>query len=425
MANRLHTTLFQQQRLTPATYHVLSILQLNQVDLSLYLHQLSETNPLLDVEWNNDFIPPDKSPQSGPIRSWEDFAASEDKLAEDLLVQLHCQRLAPEVNRVAEYLVGCLDDRGYLMESVEEICQHVGVSDDVAKEGIQALQRCEPAGIGARNVIECLVLQLDANSPLDQKVREHLEKASFTLSKQLIRQWPPFVRDRIGELQLRPAALWHAPKVAAIVPDLIVAGSADSFQVQLLSWGGPLVQLNEYYLTLLKQPRDFPTSNFLQMCYREASWIMHAITQRQGTLEKITTLLVEHQADWVFHKAPRRPLTMNYIAEALHIHESTVSRAIAGKYLQTPRGTLALKQFFVGGLTGGRTPVTSDTARSLILQLLQTHKGAPLTDQQIQSYLTHHGINISRRTVSKYRQQLGLGSSTARISAADRDQAWD
>lgn len=351
-------------------------------------------------------------------------------LEEHLKTQMMFYDLEPNVKYAADAIVANLDRRGYLSCPLEEIAQTMDrpLTMEELEEALRIVQSLEPPGVGAQSLAECLLLQLDDDDPDHEFTREivtnwfnDLMKNRYPLvSRKTGRSIDDIKRvvEKIAELNPMPGSLFDETPAPHVSPDVRIELIDGRYEIILEDDSLPRVNLNRYYLDKLRQrDLDPATRTFLQKKVEAARWLLDAIEQRRVTLQRVVTEIVDAQKKF-FEKGltALRPLKMQEVADALGIHVSTVSRAIAKKYAQTPQGIFALKFFFTGGLQTATGEVESwDSVRQKLTEIMvQEDKSNPLSDEEIVKAFKDQGIEIARRTVTKYRKQLGIPSSRGR-----------
>ena len=327
---------------------------------------------------------------------------------------------------IKEFLIGNIDDDGYLLCSIEEVADQLEVPEGTVEEVLNCIQEAAPPGVGARNPQEALVLQIkhDLDDEEDRKiaislVMEHYQNLkrrkigevaqNLNVSTEKISElW-----DRIAKYSLSPGAN-YAPKADYITPEIQVRTLGDQLQVLPLRDGIPNIVINQEYAQILKDNHeDDETSNYLKDKMQEAKWLIRAIDQRKKNMMRIVTEVSKIQAE--FFKGPTteiKPLTLKDIADKLRLSPSTISRAINSKYVLTSKGTYPLKHFFTGGFSNGKTMVSNLTVREMVKDICA--KGC-LTDKEIADEIGKQlSIRLSRRAVAQYRNDMGIPSSLER-----------
>ena len=437
----LQAGLWQQQTMklamTQELTQAIALLQYNAQELSAFLENKALENPLLQIEPSNvqamdprkDRVKPTRKKVDKDKQNWiEQIGETVAFLDEYLKSQLDFNHLNSDRKRVFDYLIECIDENGYMRTELSEVAAYFQISEEEAFESLKLLQELEPAGIGARNLQECLLLQLKRDEKRNQLAEEIIEKYfnAFAekkwkdISKNLDIQMSEIqeVFDRVQQLNPRPAASFQHEKSAYIVPDVIVQWDGSSFSVSVFDEALPKISFNEAYYQKFSSNHDKQVSRFIQENQQDYQWIMRSIEQRKETLTKVSLKIVEKQQDFFMNGPTQlRPMTMKEIADELEIHESTVSRAVREKYAQTPFGTFELRSFFSSTIkTTSDENTSSKQVKTIISQLVEgENKQKPLSDQEIVHLLKEQeGMVVSRRTIAKYRDQLGIQSSSKR-----------
>ncbi|MFH1278676.1 MAG: RNA polymerase factor sigma-54 [Candidatus Eisenbacteria bacterium] len=352
-------------------------------------------------------------------------------LSEHLLGQLRIASEDDEILRIGEFLVGSLDDRGYLTMSLEEVAESVGSPLDRVQEGLDLLQTFDPAGVGARNLRECLLLQLKAKeregSLAHRIVDEHfdvfVQNKYMELAKKL-KTTPGEVQAasaEIGKLNPRPGLLFSEEDPRYIAPDLIVDRVEGEYVVYLNDLNVPRLRVSKAYESILTSGRskddDEGTREYIRGKLNAANQLINTIERRRRTMVKVMNAIVENQREF-FEKGIRhlRPLTLQQVAEQIGMHESTVSRVTSSKYVQTPRGVFDLKFFFSSSIrSDSGEDVSAKRVKDRVREMVEREdKKKPFSDQKIVEVLKKEGLLIARRTVAKYREQMGILSARYR-----------
>ncbi len=362
----------------------------------------------------------------------ENTACKPISLHEYLLGQLSLMELPKGLLEVCELVVSHVDDRGYLTTSnLEEIISGAerSVSLNEAQQALLVVQSLEPPGIGARNLQECLLLQLDQRSEgynlLKELITHHLKDIEAKRYHDMARDLGTDVQsikkavNCVRTLNPYPGSLFVTEPLAYVVPDVRVEYVDGQYEIILNENSAlPRIAVNPLYKEFIHQTgTDTQTRHFLQKKLESARWLIEAIEQRKATLFKIAVKLVEHQGDFLEQGiSGLKPLRMQEIADQLGIHVSTVSRAISKKYIQTPRGIFEMKYFFTGGFQSSQGTVESWPAlRQKMLEIIaKEDKTHPLSDEEIAEKLRSRGIDIARRTITKYRKSIKIPSSRRR-----------
>lgn len=353
--------------------------------------------------------------------SFENFVGTPVTLAEHLRQQLRLAADRPDALQIGEAIIGNLDDDGYLRATIEEIADATGVSPERVEEVLVLVQTFDPAGVGARDLRECLLIQLRGQAepdPLAIDIVEHhfadLERCRYPEIARALRADADRVReaiDEIARLEPKPGRRFHPADTRYVVPDVFVVKSGDGFAIILNEDGLPRLRINPYYRSVLLRGGGDEVRAYVESKLRSALWLIKSVHQRQRTLYRVTESIVRFQRDFLDHGLSRlRPLTLRDVAEDIGMHESTVSRVTTNKYVQTPQGLFELKFFFHTGINAGRGEVVSSlTVKQLIADLIAREDPAKaLSDQDITRALRERGLTIARRTVAKYREELGI-----------------
>ena len=353
-------------------------------------------------------------------------------LAEHLRGQLARRRLSPTVAGLAEQLVHWLAEDGYLRESDRELAAALGASEADVAAARAAILRCEPVGCGARTLEECLAAQLAERDRLDPALAtllEHLPlvaRADFAALQRVCRVDLDDVKAMIAEIKRldpRPGLSHAPPEPVEVVPDVIVRRTGRrSWRVELDPATLPRLLVDRsYYAEISRRCRERREREFLSERYQAASWLVKALDQRARTILRVTRAVFARQLGFLERgPAGLRPLVLRDIAEDTGLHESTVSRATADKYVATPLGTFPLRYFFTTAIaaTERGESHSAEAIRQEIRRLIEGEPGdAVLSDDQIVAVLRERGVVIARRTVAKYRESLGIASSVQRRRA--------
>lgn len=436
----LKAGLWQQQTLKLAMTQELSqaiaLLQYSAQELTAFLENKALENPLLQIEHGNvqpmnPLIDRNRRKHQKAEKDWiEQIADKPITLEDQLLSQLNIKDFTAEQLKVIRHLIQNLDVNGYFLGDLNEIAQTVNTPLELIEKGLKVLQTLEPVGIGARNLQECLLIQLEYECPENELAQQIIgnyfvpfaEKKWKQISKELQVSLKDIqdVSDEIQLLNPKPGALLAHDTTTYIIPDAIVERTGDGFTVRMFDDPLPRISFNEPYYQKLSSSheKDQQVNRFLQDKFQDYQWILKSIEQRKETLTKVVAKIVEKQVLF-FQKGPKYilPMTMKEIASELEIHESTVSRAVREKYAQTPVGTFALKTFFTSTIQTVSDENTSSTQVKNAISLLieKENKQKPLSDQEIVEQLkTMEGMVVSRRTIAKYRDQLSIPSSSKR-----------
>jgi RNA polymerase sigma-54 factor len=357
-----------------------------------------------------------------------DSLVSETSLQEHLMRQAELADTPDNVLQAMSYLVGSLDDRGFLTQSPSDVALQSGLPLDAVQEAARQLKTFEPAGIGASTLPECLLLQLAVKNKGDglaaRIIREHFALLTRRRIPEIARKLGVHTDDvqeaieEIGSLDPAPGRRFAEDSNRVVVPDVTVEKDDNEWKIHLNSDYIPRLRISSTYKDLIakgslsKQERDY-----LRERIRSGKFLINSIDQRQQTIERITREIIKVQTEFFEEGVSKlRPLTMTQIADVVGVHETTVSRAIANKYIKTPHGVFDFKFFFTPGYQSESGASVSNTSvKDMINDLIEGEdRSQPLSDQEIVVKLEEKGIKIARRTVAKYREELGLLPSNLR-----------
>jgi RNA polymerase sigma-54 factor len=437
----LQVGLWQQQSLkltmTQELKQAIQLLQFSAVELSSFLEAKALENPLIQLENSNiklmdphfDYTKKNRFKNlERDDKDWvEQIAYQSGTLQEFLLLQVNLKALPKIQRKIIHYLIYNLDSNGYLTIETDEVTQLFRVHDRDIQDCIEILQSFEPTGVGARNLQECLLLQANKREDSPAFVKnilanyflEFAERKWKLISKKMgiEIQHIQAAADFIQTLDPRPGSHFFTDRPQYVLPDLIVTGENQNLTVHLFERHLPNVQFQKEYYTMMSSYKDGQVKQFLKEKAYDFQWLMKGLEQRKETLLKVGFSILQRQKDF-FLKGTKhlKPLTMKEVAEDIGSHESTVSRAVREKYIQTPFGTFELKHFFSAALsTNEETNASAVQVKSMIVQLLKNEdKKKPLSDQAIAEQLQIEGITVSRRTVAKYRDHLKILPSSKR-----------
>ncbi|MBP7217229.1 MAG: RNA polymerase factor sigma-54 [Candidatus Omnitrophica bacterium] len=448
MELKQHTSL--RHLLVPQLQESLQILALSQTELRKLIEQELGNNPLLEEAQSKEkplssqdalsslssFTEyPFQTQQQTAKNSWQDpdlrlsQMTKKTSLQEILLRQLGMFTNCANEFAIGQEIIGNIDENGYLTTSLEEIAKACGTTLESAEVILKLIQQFEPAGVGARNLAECLLIQLDEMQEHDPLLRKlvscHLEdiaKKNFShiakVCKETKETIDPAIK-KIHRLNPKPGRAYCAEQIYHITPDIIIEEKNEELKVTVNDEEIPSLQISKDYLSMLKQSNlDENTQTFLKEKLTRAMELLRAVTKRKRTLKKIVEALLEIQLDAIKEDLSfLKPLTLGELAQKIGVHESTVCRAVMNKYVRIPSGVVALKDFFSSHLndTDGHS-ISSTYIKTLIKDLIeQEDKRHPLSDQHIALIISQEKqIPISRRTITKYREELKILSTTFR-----------
>lgn len=463
----------QSQKLimTPQLRQAIEILQLSSQDLSMMVEQAILENPMLEAEtrspaeqeledgygqteknsdtdttlsdyfdwaefFNDGTDQGYSSPGAKEKPSLEFFVANTVSLQEHLELQLHLSLRRPELLAVGRYLIGCIDSNGYLSCTIKEAAQATGMKPPIVEQVLALIQSFDPPGIGARDLRECLTIQLEqrninysfqniatpADSHLIRRIIEdHLGEVAAGKFKLIAEKTGSTVQavqqaiDVIRSFDPKPGRAFGGTPASYIVPDVTVE-KVNGEYVILLNDDLPHLTISPYYRRAVRDADD-TTKKFVENRVNAAVWLIKSIEQRRSTLLHVMEAIIHFQRDF-FEQGPQalKTLTMKKVADRLEIHESTVSRATANKYVDTPYGVFSLRSFFTAGVQGSDgDDVASANVKREIKELIGKEDATrPLSDQALADILKEKGITVSRRTVAKYREEMNIAASSKR-----------
>ena len=470
----LQLKLGQQLTMTPQLQQAIRLLQLPALELQAHIRELLEKNVMLepleesestgtfevvaiaeppppresarestvevlDEPWSQQNTGPADTPWSGDDedRQQEYADAAGESLQDHLLWQLELARLAPRELAIASTIVDAISDDGYLTESLEEIAQTLRPEVECAAEEVQAVlemvQALDPAGVGARSVGECIELQLRQIDPATpgfhtavKIARQHLELVAdreLSLLKRELRTSEEEIASALALVRSchpRPGSTVSAGNAQYVVPDVFVRRTDHGWGVEINPATLPRVRLNQGYANLIGRAASHAS---MRAQLQEARWLLKSLEIRHETLMKVARSIVERQTAFLEQgEEHMRPMILKDIAEAVAMHESTISRVTSGKYMHTPRGVFELRYFFSSQVEGLDGSGTSSTAiRAKIRKLVKDEDPeSPLSDGRIAELLSAEGIPVARRTVAKYREAMGIVASNERRRTASR-----
>jgi len=452
----------QTMRLAPQIIQSIEILQLPLLALEERLQTELMENPVLEMNQKKDEATPREEREQVPdpfdplgeawrehFRQWsgrsikhverdrkldamQNTSARGVSLQDHLLGQLTLVDIADRLHVLCENIICNIDTNGYLQYPLEEILPTVDlpkVSLHELEEALQLVQSLEPAGVGARSLTECLLLQLDKDDVhyvlKAELIRNHLEDIRVNRFPQIARDTGRSLEDIkdavefILTLTPKPGGPFDTMEAAYILPDVIVSeANDDELEVRLQESGMPRLTISPFYRKLLAaEANNSITKEYVRKKIQSARWLIDSIEQRRSTLLRVSHAIVDAQKEFMKKGTIYvRPLRMQEVAKKIGVHVSTVSRAISNKYMQTPQGIFEMRYFFTGGTGDDAGVVTSwHSIRDRISRLLeQEDRHTPLSDEDIAKELVGQGVNVSRRTVTKYRKSMGIASSRQR-----------
>ncbi|TCP35478.1 RNA polymerase factor sigma-54 [Sphingomonas sp. BK235] len=366
---------------------------------------------------------------SGEAIDFDSFADTSESLADVLLAQAGATFDATDLF-VARALIDQIDEAGYLRADLHDVAQRLGVPLARVEAVLAAIQKFEPTGVGARDLAECLAIQArdaDRYDPMMARLLDHLDllaRGELARLKKICRADDEDMADMIRELRgydPKPGFRYGGDAPAPVIPDLTVTRARGGWAIELNAATLPRVLVNKsYYSELAGGAQDRAGKTWLAEKLASANWLVKALDQRQRTIIRVATEIVRQQEAFFLHGvAHLRPLTLRQVADAIELHESTVSRVTSNKYLSCARGLFELKYFFTSAIAAadGGDAVSAEAVKSAIRALIAGEGDTILSDDTLVELLNAKGFGIARRTVAKYREAMGIGSSVQRRRA--------
>lgn len=380
-----------------------------------------------DNVWFSDFFDRGKISDSIEKHNFQEtMITNSSSLQDELMRQFRIMSEHDEDQLIAEQIIGNIAENGYLMTSVEEISQTNNFALDKVNRVLEIIQSLEPAGIAARDLRECLLIQLKRqgkeNSHEAQIVADFLKELAakkYAIISNALKLSLPQIKkyaQKISELDPKPCRSFAA-EALSIVPDVILEKAADKYEVIINSKNLPKLSISQLYKKMLKEKKcEKEALLFIREKLQNAQNLINGLTQRQQTLERVTKCIIDYQQDFIEKGISNlKPLTLKEVAEKLEVHPSTISRTVANKYIQTPYGTFALKKFFSQAISTEQGSMSNQNVKATIDELVKTESSdKPLSDQEILSLLAERNMLISRRTVTKYRNALKIPAAHLR-----------
>ncbi|MCK9172253.1 MAG: RNA polymerase factor sigma-54 [Desulfuromonas thiophila] len=476
---RQQLKLSQQLIMTPQLQQAIKLLQMSRLELEEVVNQELEENPVLEIgqQQDNDDARGDEAPvvgeavsaaeeaaaaettrevseadglaqiddwqsylqgfsQGGSMTenfddddypSYENLLTTKTTLCDHLQWQLKLSRLPDALQQIGLVLIGNLDDNGYLRCSLDELAAQCQAELHQVEQVLAVVQQFDPPGVAARNLAECLQLQLRAlglkDSLAERIICRHARELEERRYSAIARQCRVSVEEVLDAARLlatldpQPGSQFGGGDVHYITPDIFVHKVGDEYLVSLNDDGLANLRISSYYANLSGKQIDAQTNEYIQEKMRGALWLIKSIHQRQRTIYRVTKSIVKFQRDFFDHGISYlKPLVLRDVAEDVEMHESTISRVTTNKYVQTPQGLFELKYFFNSSInTDEGDTIASEAVKCRIRDLVAAENPKkPYSDQKIVELLRADGIDIARRTVTKYREMLGIRSSTAR-----------
>lgn len=446
---KLNISQKQKLILTQIMQQSINVLQMSAYDLREYIEKEFEENPILEADFNlieskdnidntqlskylNDRYDENYNYQHNneDEASVFNFISDKKSLKDYLYEQLGEIKSDIKIKKVVSYMIESLDSRGYLENTLEEICSDLGIDEEKVQNALEILQSLEPCGIGARDLKECLLIQLKSKGILDEIIKEivlkyleYIADCKYNYIAKELKITPKEVQaygDIIKSLEPKPSRGYYTgEEVKFIIPDAYIVKIGDKYNVIMNKDIIPNITINNLYKQEILNGKNKKEVEYVKEKVNDAIGLINDIEQRNNTILKLLECIVKKQKAY-FENGQEylKPMTLRDLADEMALHESTVSRAIKDKYILTSRGTVKIKDLFCNGIVSSGINgegVSTNTIKNKIKQLIQLeNKNKPLSDQAICDLLKKEHIDISRRTVAKYREELGIKSSSKR-----------
>jgi RNA polymerase sigma-54 factor len=466
ISQKLHTKLVQKLILTPSLQQAIKLLPMSTLELSELLNQEMVENPMLEEVPTEDLQPAEAAPEKPEEKpqekgdTWDDqdyeyffgdylddgyrprtptevkelppienTLSTSASLSDHLLWQLSMQTDEPSMRSIGEAIIGNLDDDGYLVATVEELAAMGPWPTEDVERALALVQRFDPIGVAARDLQESLLLQLRhlgmAGTPTEKIVVEHMRLLQNHQVPELARKLGISIDELKQHIELirhldpKPGSRLNPSQSQYVIPDVYVVKVEDQYVAVLNEEGLPQLRISPVYRRLLDKGADNSdeTRAYVKDKFRSALWLIKSVEQRQKTIHKVATSIINFQRDFLDHGIEYlRPLVLRDVANDIGMHESTVSRVVTNKYMHTPQGVFEMKYFFHSGISSSYgEAVSSVTIKQRIRKIIEQEDARkPLSDSKIVSILQREGLDLARRTIAKYREELKIPTSNQR-----------
>ena len=468
IAQKLHTKLVQKLILTPSLQQAIKLLPMSTLELADLLNQEMVENPLLEEVPTEELQPAEQqqtekaAEQPSPEKpdTWDDAdyeyffgdylddgyrprtpqevkelppientLSTTGSLADHLMWQLSLQTSDEKLKEIGGAIIGNLDDDGYLVASVEEIAAMADWPVGEVEKALQHIQTFDPIGVAARDLQECLWLQIRhlglEGTPTEKIVTEHLRLLQNHQVPEIARKLGVQIEDLkehveiIRNLDPKPGSRFNPSQSQYVIPDVYVMKVEDQYVAVLNEEGLPQLRISPYYRRLLDKggENSDETRAYVKDKFRSALWLIKSVDQRQKTIQKVANSIINFQREFLDHGIEHlRPLVLRDVANDIGMHESTVSRVVNNKYMHTPQGVFEMKFFFHSGISSSfGENVSSVTIKQRIKKIIEAEDAKkPLSDSKIVSILQKEGLMLARRTIAKYREELKIPTSNQR-----------
>lgn len=417
----------QKLTMTQQLQQSIALLQKNQEELTAFVMEKANENPLIEVVRTLAPVEGGGSAYANSVNNTVSFEIPDQytSLFEYLIDQVHLNYRDTPIRKMMLFLVEYIDANGYLSISLKEAMEKNKVDYLLALDALTLIQQLDPAGIGARNLQECLMLQTERDPEAPHMAYLILEECFEDLANRnwdkIVGKYPvslPEVQQIMDYIQtLSPAPGAHFGQIQRpfVIPEIEVTKDKENqLTLTYLKTGLPKLRYQENYFKNMEAKGDEEVSKYLKEKKQEFNWLKKALDQRKDTIFEVGKAIVAYQQDFFLDKShPLKPLTLKMIAKEVGIHESTVSRAVNGKYLKTAFGIFELRTFFASAIAGQSTS-NQEIKKWLIETIQKEDKTRPYSDEKICQLLKEENVAVSRRTVAKYREELGIPSSNKR-----------
>ena len=470
ISQKLHTKLVQKLILTPSLQQAIKLLPMSTLELSELLNQEMVENPMLEEVPTEELQPVEAAPEKPEDKSavekgdtWDDqdyeyffgdylddgykarvqteikelppienTLSSAGSLSDHLRWQLSMQTDDPALREIGEAIIGNLDDDGSLVATVEELAGMGPWPRAEVERALALVQGFDPIGVAARDLQECLLLQLRhlgmAGTPAEKIITDHMRLLQNHQVPELARKLGMSIEDLKQHIELirhldpKPGSRHNPSQSHYVIPDVYIIKVEDQYVAALNEDGLPQLRISPVYRRLLDKTAAANTDEtraYVKDKFRSALWLIKSVEQRQKTIHKVATSIVNFQRDFLDHGIEYlRPLVLRDVANDISMHESTVSRVVTNKYMHTPQGVFEMKYFFHSGIASQYgDAVSSVTIKQRIRKIIEAEDAKkPLSDSKIVSILQREGLELARRTIAKYREELKIPTSNQRKS---------
>lgn len=420
--------------MTQSLYQAISLLQYNNQELSQFLYQQSLENPLIDLSEPQPYTPGygnqsliNRKQAKSTTEVIEEVTPSKVDFKDELIEQVHYLKIDTAIKQALLFLIDNLDERGYLTVSLQEVSESIHLQVDMCEQALHLLHNFEPYGVGARDLQECLLIQL-RNQHVRDPLAERLIEDYFNVLVEGPEELSSYLDFSVDQIQnalqsiqkCRPTpVIVSQDPIQYIIPDASVVKKEGMYMAVMEDEWLPKFAVNaDYYQQMQTTTSTDEAVRYITKKYQEARWLEHSLLHRKQTLEAVTQIMVQRQQRFLDNGiAFLVPLTLKDIASEIDVHESTVSRTIKNKFIQTPHGVLPYKQFFTKGIGNGANKTKSpEQIKALLQKIISEEKPThPYSDQKIVAILqTNYHIRVSRRVIAKYRNECAIPSSSKR-----------